>query len=105
VPDVAALARLVSAHLALGLGSSVLVTVPVPADAALPGWEARDAIDRAIADADAAGIRGPALTPWLLARIVDLTDGAAMRANTALIVNDARIGGELAVALAQMSRR
>ncbi len=105
VPDVAALARLVSAHLALGLGSSVLVTVPVPADAALPGWEARDASDRAIADADAAGIRGPALTPWLLARIVDLTDGAAMRANTALIVNDARVGGELAVALAQMSRR
>ena len=43
-----------------------------------------------------AGIAGPALTPWLLARIASLTDGASVRANTALIVNDARVAGELA---------
>jgi len=47
-----------------------------------------------------AGIAGPALTPWLLARIGALTEGASIRANTALIVNDARVGGELAVRLA-----
>jgi pseudouridine-5'-phosphate glycosidase len=58
-----------------------------------------DAIARAVADADAAGIRGPATTPWLLARIAELTDGASLRANTALIVNDARMAGELAVAI------
>ena len=52
------------------------------------------------AEAGAAGIAGPALTPWLLARIAVLTDGASVRANTALIVNDARVGGRLAAALA-----
>ena len=44
---------------------------------------------------------GPALTPWLLARIGELTDGASVRANTALIVNDARVAGELAARLAE----
>ena len=60
---------------------------------------ARSAVDRATAEADAAGIHGPALTPWLLARIAELTDGASLRANTALIENDARVAGRLAAAL------
>mgnify|MGYP003694291949 CR=1 FL=1 len=55
-----------------------------------------DAIDRAIAEADTARIAGPALTPWLLARIAELTDGAAVRANTALIVNNASVAAEIA---------
>ncbi len=104
VPDVAAAATVVAAHLGLGLGSGILVCVPVPADRALPLADARAAIDRAIADAEAAGVRGPELTPWLLARIADLTDGASVRANTALIVNDARVGGLLAVDLEQQRR-
>ena len=74
----------------------MLVCVPVPSAEALPEGEARAAIDRAIADADAARIAGPELTPWLLARIAELTDGAAVRANTALIVNNARVAAEIA---------
>ena len=54
---------------------------------------------RANADAEAAGIHGPELTPWLLARIAAITDGASVRANTALIVNNARVAGRLAAAL------
>ncbi|MGH2475612.1 MAG: pseudouridine-5'-phosphate glycosidase, partial [Candidatus Limnocylindrales bacterium] len=65
-------------------------------DAALPDDVARDAVERAVVEAEAAGAAGPALTPWLLARIATLTDGASVRANTALIVNDARVAGELA---------
>ena len=99
VPDVAAVARLVEAHLGLELGGAILVCVPLPAADALPAAVAREAIERAIDEADAAGVGGPALTPWLLARIGELTDGASVRANTALIVNDARVAGELAVAL------
>jgi pseudouridine-5'-phosphate glycosidase len=53
-----------------------------------------------VAEADAAGVGGPALTPWLLARISELTDGASMRANVALIENDARVAGRLAMRLA-----
>ena len=52
-------------------------------------------------EAGEAGVAGPALTPWLLARIAVLTEGASLRANTALIVNDARVAGELAMRLAQ----
>lgn len=98
--DVAAAARFVAAHLGLRLGSGILLCTPVPAAAALSSAEARAAIERALADAESAGIHGPALTPWLLARIAELTDGASIRANTALIENDARVAGLLAVALA-----
>jgi pseudouridine-5'-phosphate glycosidase len=100
VPDVATAASLVSTHLDLGLGSGVLACAPVPADAALPLEQAREAVERALADAQVEGITGPALTPWLLARVGELTDGASIRANTALIVNDARIAGGLAVTMA-----
>jgi len=94
--DLDGAARVVAAHLALGLGSGALVCVPVPADKALPDDVARDVVARAIADADAAGIGGPALTPWLLARIAEITNGVSIGANTALIVNDARQAGRLA---------
>ena len=95
VPGAAAIARL---HLELGLGG-MLVCVPGPEGEALPGDVARDAVERAVREAAAAGIHGPATTPWLLARIAEITGGASVRANTALIVNDARVAGQLAVAL------
>ena len=98
--DIAAAARIVATQLGLGLGAGILLCTPVPAAVALPLDEARAAIERALADAAAAGIHGPATTPWLLARIAELTDGASVRANTALIENDARVAGILAVALA-----
>jgi pseudouridine-5'-phosphate glycosidase len=95
-PDIAGAAIVVATHLELGLGSAILVCVPVPEADALPRDLARQAVEGAIADAASAGIGGPALTPWLLARIAVLTDGASVRANTALILNDARAAGELA---------
>ncbi len=99
VADVRGAAAVASLHLALGLGGAVLVCVPVPREGALPDDVARDAVERAVVDAVAAGVRGPALTPWLLARIAELTGGASIRANSALIVNDARVAGELAADL------
>jgi len=99
VADLGAAAQIVATHLGLGLGSGVLVCVPVPADVALPDDVARDVVARAVGEAEDAGIGGPALTPWLLARIATLTEGASVLANTGLIVNDARIAGELAVRL------
>ena len=97
-PDVAGAAAIARVHLELGLGG-LLVCVPVPVAEALPDDVTRDAVAQAIADADAAGIRGPATTPWLLARIAEITNGASVRANTALIVKDAHVAGQLAVAL------
>jgi pseudouridine-5'-phosphate glycosidase len=97
--DVAGAAAIVREHLDLGLGSSALVCVPVPADVALPDDQARDVVARAVDDAGVAGIRGPAVTPWLLARIAELTDGRSVPANTALIVNNARVAASLAAHL------
>ena len=97
--DLANAASVVGTHLGLGLGSGALVCVPVPADVALPVDVARSAVERATADAEAAGIGGPALTPWLLARIAERTAGASVRANTALIEHDALVAAQLAVLL------
>jgi pseudouridine-5'-phosphate glycosidase len=100
VPDLNAAADLVAAHLGLGLGAGILICVPVPEADALSGDVARAAVERAIAEATKDEVGGPELTPWLLARIAVLTDGASIRANTALIVNDAGFAGALAVRLA-----
>jgi pseudouridine-5'-phosphate glycosidase len=99
--DVAEAAVVVRTQLRSGLGGGILVCLPVPAADALPDDVARAAVERAIADATAADVAGPALTPWLLSRIAEITDGASIRANTALIVNDARVAGELAGHLAE----
>lgn len=101
VADEAAAAALVGTHLGLGLGSGILVCVPVPDAAALPEDVVREAVAQAVTDAETQGIAGPALTPWLLSRIGELTDGASIRANTALIANNAAVAARLAVALAR----
>ena len=100
VPDVAGAAAVVRAHEALGLGSGLVICAPVPEEQALPDAVTREAVDQAIREADHTGITGAALTPWLLARVAAITDGASVKANIALIVNNATVGGELASALA-----
>jgi pseudouridine-5'-phosphate glycosidase len=100
VDSIQSAARLVRTHLELDLGSGVLVCVPVPEADALPLETTREAVARAVEDAENEGVDGPDLTPWLLARVAALTQGASVRANTALIENDARVAAELAVELA-----
>ena len=82
----------------LGLGGALLC-VPLPGDVALPREVADVAIDAAIRDAEAAGIHGPASTPFVLARVAELTGGRSVEANLALIEQNARVAGEVAVAL------
>ena len=100
VPDIAAAARLVALHFAAGIGGGVLVCTPPPADFAIPEAEARAVVEQVVGEAEAAGIDGPAVTPWLLQRIAVVTDGRFVRTNTALIINDARVAGQLARSLA-----
>lgn len=100
VPDVDAAAGLVRIHLDLGLGTAILITVPVPLTDALSAEVAGEAVERAIGEASSRDVSGAALTPWLLARIAELTSGASVNANTALIVNNAGVAGQLAVRLA-----
>ena len=84
----------------LGLSAAILVCVPVPEHAALPAAEANAAIARATEEAERAGVGRKDLTPYLLSRMVELTHGAAQRANEALLVNNARVAARIARAFA-----
>jgi len=80
----------------------VLICAPVPTEFELPAAQANAAIEQALAEADAQGVRGKATTPFLLARIVELTGEASLRANLALLENNVRIGAQIAAALASV---
>lgn len=80
-------------------GDGVLIANPIPAEAELPRELIEPVIERALAGATADGIRGKALTPYLLAEIAKATAGRAVAANRALAVHNAEVGGQLAVAL------
>jgi pseudouridine-5'-phosphate glycosidase len=95
--DVDEAARILSAWRELDAGNGLLFTVPVPADSALSRDEAEAAIGRAVDEADEQGIRGNAITPWVLARVVELTGGRSLAANKVLLENNARVAAEIAV--------
>lgn len=85
---------------ALGLHGAVLVCVPPPAGTALPRGESDRAVARAVEEAQALGIAGAALTPFLLGRVAEITDRRSLRANIALLENNAAVAAEIAVAAA-----
>jgi pseudouridine-5'-phosphate glycosidase len=92
-------AEIAKAHWALGLRSAILVAAPCPEDAAIREGEVAAAVESALAEAEDSGVTGAALTPFLLGRVAAATSGRALRANLALLENNARIAGEIAVAL------
>ncbi|TVR23007.1 MAG: pseudouridine-5'-phosphate glycosidase [Anaerolineaceae bacterium] len=92
-------ADIIHASLSLGLGHGVLIAVPVAPEYEMHAAQAEEAIQQAVAEADAQGIHGKDVTPFILSRMGELTDGQARATNTALLQNNARIGGQIAVAL------
>ena len=90
------IARMAQVRAELGLRTALLVCVPVPEAEELPAVEAEAVIAQAIEEAEATGISGKRLTPFLLARIVDLTGGRARRANESLLLNNARVAARIA---------
>jgi len=101
VDDAEAVADIANRHWQLRLVTGLLVSVPVPAEAALPRPEAEQLIGQALAEAQQEGVHGPAATPWLLARISELSDGRSVAANLALIENNARVAGRIAAAISR----
>jgi pseudouridylate synthase len=87
-----------------GLGGGLLVTAPIPAEHALPRAQVETAVEQALAEAQAADVTGPRLTPWLLARVAELTGGESVAANRALLLNNAAIAARIACALAPATR-
>jgi pseudouridine-5'-phosphate glycosidase len=88
------------AHWAVGLQSAVLLTVPCPEEAAVSDDLMENALQTAEKRAKADNISGGALTPYLLSAVSELTSGASLEANLALLRNNARVAAAWAAALA-----
>ncbi len=84
----------------LGLPGGMLLAVPVPPAAAVGADEVEAWVATATAEAAAAGASGPAVTPWVLARLTALSGGRTLVANRALLVNNAAVAGAVASAIA-----
>lgn len=91
--------RLFKAHQDLDAGGSLLLTVPVPEEFEVPMEKLEPVLSKALEEANARGIAGHELTPFLLARMAEQSEGATLRANVALLENNARIAAEIATAL------
>ena len=96
-----ALALAMHAHWQLGLKGGLVIANPIPAQHEMPRERIDAAIDQALAEAAAQGIQGKASTPFLLARVADLTGGDSLAANIALVLNNA---GLVALAYVALNR-
>lgn len=95
-------AKVIAAQKALNLSTGMIIGVPVPEDEALEPEMIESAISTATDEAHKAGVTGSAVTPFVLSRVAALTDFASLHANKALLVNNARVAGDIAVALANI---
>ncbi|WP_224006637.1 pseudouridine-5'-phosphate glycosidase [Cupriavidus pinatubonensis] len=102
--DPAEQARFIRTKWDLGLAGGVLLSTPVPEAAAMASEEIDALTQQALDEAQAQGITGKAVTPFLLARIKALTGGRSLATNIALVKHNAEVGARLALALAQAGR-
>ncbi|MEN8839906.1 MAG: pseudouridine-5'-phosphate glycosidase [Octadecabacter sp.] len=96
-------ADIAAAHkmrVAMGLPGGQMIANPIPQDAQIPAETLAPIIAQALAEADAQGIAAKGVTPFLLGRIFELTDGASLTANIALVRNNARLAAQIAGSLA-----
>jgi pseudouridylate synthase len=90
------IADFAKAHWSLGLRSGILVTNPIPEAESIPASKMEPMIEKASKEAIESGIHGQALTPFLLNRINELSKGKSLKANLALLLNNARLAAEIA---------
>ena len=86
----------------MGLKGGMLVTNPIPEEYAMPLDVINSAIDTAIAEAEANGINGKETTPFLLAKVSELTGGNSLASNIQLVYNNAKVAAQTAVELSKM---
>lgn len=91
-------------HWDIGMKSAVLVCQPLSLEEELPREKVDDAILQARSEAHDLGIHGQSLTPFLLTRVDELTDGASLKANLALLLNNAQLAAQIAVALNRIEK-
>ncbi len=98
-----AIARAHRARKALGMTGGQLVANPIPASAEIPREVIEPFITRALSDAQAHNITGKSVTPYLLQRIYELSEGRSLEANIALVLNNARLGAKIAQGLSKIT--
>jgi pseudouridylate synthase len=96
----AEIARILAAKWQAGLDGGVLIANPIPPEHSMDRQIIDAIIDTAVRDADERGIRGKELTPYLLSRVADLSNGESLESNIALVKNNAALAAQIAVALA-----
>lgn len=101
--DETELARAMHSKWELGLAGGVVVANPIPTEDEIPETEIGKLISAAVSEAEEKSIIGSDITPYLLGRIVELSEGESLRANIALVKNNAQLGARLAVAYARLS--
>lgn len=92
-------AKIIRTQRTLGITSALLVTVPVPEDAEVSSELLQRVLDESLNEAQRQGVGGRDLTPFLLSRMSERSEGSTLRANISLLENNARVAAEIAVAL------
>ena len=80
----------------LGLQGGILLTNPIPESDSMDEEKINTAIEKALVEADEKGIHGKETTPFLLSKVLEVTEGKSLEANIALVKNNARLGAEVA---------
>lgn len=104
VEDPEEVARICLAHWSLPGSGGALLANPIPAGDEVPSEAITATIEAALADAEREGVAGPAITPFLLARVAELTGARSLAANVALAVSNASLAAGVAVALSRLRR-
>jgi pseudouridine-5'-phosphate glycosidase len=96
--------RIIIEQRVLGLTNALLVTVPVPEEFEVPADVLQSVLDESLEEAKSRGVVGRELTPFLLSKMSEQSKGATLKANIALLENNARVAAEIAVALVSVER-
>ena len=97
------IARAWAQQRALGLEAGCLVANPIPEDDEIAPDVIGPIIEKALADANARKLKHGAVTPFVLQRVFELTDGASLTANIALVLNNARLAAKIAIEIAKQA--
>ncbi len=95
-------ARIVYAKHEMGLPGGILITNPIPEEYSIPAEQINEVIERAIREMDERGIKGKECTPFLLAKIAEITGGESLASNIRLVYNNAAVGTEIAKAYTKL---
>ena len=95
-------ARVVKAKRDFGLDGGILITNPIPEEFSMDPAEINGAIDRAIKEMDEKGIKGKECTPFLLAKVAEITGGDSLNSNIRLVFNNAALGAQIAAAYCRL---